>query len=89
MICVVEMFGRVLIFRAVAAADVSANKTHAQTHPAVAGLDAVFAHRDVSGVHVLYLVFMMTFSISHLCILSYFLTVWAWGDSPITFVNED
>ena len=57
--------------------------THTQAHPAVAGLDAAFTHGDVGGVYVLDLVFMMTFTVSHLLILAYFHTLWAWGDSKL------
>ena len=39
----VEMFGRVLVFRIVAAADVAACQACAQVHPAVAALQAFFA----------------------------------------------
>ena len=39
----VEMLGRVLILRRVAAADVTAGEAQAQMHPPVADLEAVFA----------------------------------------------
>jgi hypothetical protein len=39
----VEMFGGVFIFRGVAAAYVSADQTHAEVDPTVAGFEALFA----------------------------------------------
>ncbi len=81
MIGIIEMFGRVLVLRAIATANMSARKTLTQTDPLIAGLRALFAHRDICRVNILYLVFMMTFPVSHRYILDYFRTVWAWGDS--------
>ena len=59
------MFGRVLVFRAVAASDVSAGKAHTQAHPAVAGLYAVLAHRYVFRMNLLYLVLMRAIFSAH------------------------
>jgi len=39
----VEVFGSVLVFGGVAAADVSAEEAHAEMDPAVSGLEALFA----------------------------------------------
>jgi hypothetical protein len=48
----VEVFGRVLVLRRIAAADVAAVEASAQVHPAVAALQALFAAlgRDGGGV---------------------------------------
>jgi len=43
----VEMFRRVLVLRAVAAPDISADEAHPQIDPCVAELYAFFADRDV------------------------------------------
>ena len=38
----VKMFGGVLVLRRIAAADVAAGKTHAQMHPRISDLEAIF-----------------------------------------------
>ena len=51
-----EVLRRVLVLRAVAAADVAARQALAQVHPRVADLHAIFANRDVLRMDILDLV---------------------------------
>ena len=43
MLCPVEMFGGVFVFRRIAAAYVPARKTHAKVDPRIAGFDTLFS----------------------------------------------
>jgi hypothetical protein len=55
-----KMFGRMLVLRAVAAADVAADKAHPQVDPCVPYFYAILADRYVLRVNVANLVFVRT-----------------------------
>ena len=55
-----EVFGRVLVLRAVAAANMAADEAHPQVHPGVPDLDTLLANRNVFRVHIADLVFVRT-----------------------------
>jgi hypothetical protein len=63
------VFGRVLVFGAVAASDMTADHAHTQMHPLVAGLQAFLASLRAGG-DILYLILVGAyFSVVHVLFL--------------------